>query len=114
MSQSYYNETQKLVRFERIPWTWTEQDYIREILQDKGYYITCVSRLGCDRQSHDAWQVERADVPMLIEQLFRQRLHVEVQPEGRGKAGIIFAYDNRASTIIHAVSRFQKNKEVKA
>lgn len=110
MTEAYYTETEKLVRFKRVPWTWDEQDIIRDTLAEKGYYMNVVSRLGCDRQPHDAWQIDRIDTPRIIEQLFRQRLHVEVQPEGKGKAGIIFVYDNRASEIINAVNRFQKNR----
>lgn len=108
MSSSYFNETQKLVRFERIPWTWEEQDIICEILEEKGYIVSVVSRLGCDRKAHDSWSVEREDVPYLIEQCFRQRLHVEAQAEGHGKASLIFVYDTRAHDIIDKVRKFQR------
>ena len=112
MTESYYDESQKLVRFKRVPWTWTEQDLIKDILSKKGYDAHVVTRLGCDRQPHDALHVSRKDVPQLVEQLFRQRFHVEVQPEGHGMAAIIFVYDNRAGEVIERFGRFQKNKEV--
>ena len=110
MSQAYFTEDQKLYRPNRVAWTDDECYLIREILYGKGYPINCVSRLGCDRKPHDAWEVLRADVPYLIEQLFRQRITVEVQAEGHGKAGIIFVYDYSSAQIIDAVGMFQRNK----
>lgn len=112
MSRSYFTEDQKMFYSSFPKWTWEEQDTIREILAEKGYIVNIVSRIGCDRKSHDAWQVQREDVPMLIEQLFRQRITVEVQAEGSYKASINFCYDYSAAQIIDAVSRFQKNREV--
>ena len=112
MSRSYFTEFQKTVRFERIPWTWDEQDIIKNILNNKGYPTQIVTRLGCDRQPHDTLYVQRKDVPRLVEQCFRQRFHVEVQAEGQGKAAIIFVYDNRATEVIEKLQRFHKNKEV--
>ena len=41
-------------------------------------------------------------MPQLIEELFRQRLVVEVQAEGSYKAGIIFGYDYAAETIFRS------------
>lgn len=110
MSQeAYFTEDQKMYTSNFPKWNLDECYTIREILYDKGYFINCVSRVGCDRKYHDAWQVERKDVPRLVEQLFRQRLTVEVQAEGHGLASINFVYDYHASTIIAAVKRFQKN-----
>ena len=77
--------------------------------QKKGYFVNCVSRIGADRKWHDALQIERADAPRLVEQLFRQRLVAEFQAEGRYHAAIIFSHDYAAETIITAVERFQKN-----
>ena len=110
MSKAYLNEEAKLAVTNFPKWSFDDCYKIREILYDKGYFINCVSRMGCDRKYHDSWQVQRGDVPQIIEQLFRQRLVVEVQAEGSYKAAITFVYDYHASTIIDAVSRFQKNK----
>lgn len=110
MTQAYYTEDQKLLKPKRIPWDWDEQDAMRQLLHDKGYLINIVTRLGCDRQPHDAWEVQRSDIPQLIEQLFRQRIPVEVQPEGHGKASIIFVYDHSGDSVVSAVYRFQRNK----
>ena len=110
MSRAYFNEAQKLVRFPRVAWTYDECFLIKDIMEGKGYNITAVSRLGCDRQPHDAWEVNRRDIPRLIEQLFRQRIPVEVQAEGKGKAAVIFVYDNSVAQIIDAVGMFQKNR----
>ena len=111
-SRAYFTEDQKARKPIRIPWTWEEQTAIHEILRDKGYVVNCVSRVACDGKPHDAWQVDRDDVPQLVEELFRQRLVAEFQAEGHGKAGIIFGYDFYASTIIDAVSRFRRNRNV--
>lgn len=110
MSRAYFTEDQKLVRFQRVAWTFDECILMSELMETKGYQISAASRFGCDRQPHDAWQVERKDIPQLIEQLFRQRIPVEVQAEGKGKAGIIFVYDNTASQVINAIGMFQKNR----
>lgn len=113
MTQSYFTEDQKLVKYNYPKWTMDECDIIRETLGNKCYFVNCVSRIGADGEWHDALQVERADVPVLVEQLFRQRLVAEYQAEGHYKAAIIFSYDYAAETIITAVNRFQKNKEAK-
>lgn len=111
MSEPYFTEDQKLVKYNFPKWTLSECISIHNILREKGYDINCVSRMGCDGKYHDAWQVERADVPRLIEQLFRQRLTVEVQAEGHGKASINFVYDYSAETILCAIHRFWKNNK---
>ena len=113
MSRSYFTEDQKMVSSPYPKWTWEEQDKIREILLEKGYIVNIVTRVGCDRKPHDAWHVQREDIPQLIEQLFRQRITVEVQAEGGYKASINFCYDYAAGTIIDVVSRFQKKKVIK-
>lgn len=110
MTRSYFTEDAKMRMSPWPKWDIDECLLIEDILQKKGYRAGCVSRVACDRKFHDAWQVERKDVPRLIEQLFRQRLVVEVQADGKGKASIIFAYDYKASDIIGAVKRFWKNK----
>ena len=110
MSRSYYTENQKLTSLSNVePWTADECYTIRETLYQKGYFTNCVSRIGADKKWHDAWQVERKDVPRLVEQLFRQRLVAEFQAEGHDLACIIFSYDYPAETIIDAVARFQNN-----
>ena len=111
MTESYFTEDQKMYISNFPKWNFDECYRIQEILHEKGYFMNCVSRVGCDRKNHDAWQVEREDVPRLVEQLFRQRLVVEVQAEGHGKASINFVYDYHADTIISAVKRFWRNKK---
>lgn len=111
MSRPYLTEDAKMFQAPREAWTLEECCMIQEILYSKGYLVNCVSRVGCDRRYHDAWQVEREDIPQLIEQLFRQRLVVEVQAEGKYKASINFVYDYYAETILDAVRRFQKNNK---
>ena len=109
MSRSYFTEDQKLVSLHVEPWTIDECYSIREILYNKGYFTNCVSRIGADKKWHDAIQVERKDVPRLVEQCFRQRLVAEFQAEGKDMASIIFSHDYPAETILKAVERFQKN-----
>lgn len=111
MTRSYFTEDAKMFHSPYPKWTFEESYLIQDILMSKGYFVNCVSRVGCDRKYHDAWQVERKDIPRLIEQLFRQRITVEVQAEGHGKASINFVYDYAAESIIAAVRGFQKNKE---
>ena len=112
MSRPYFTEDEKMVFSPSPKWTWKESNTIEKILRNKGYNINVVTRVGCDRKWHDAWLVRRKDVPRLIEQLFRQRIVVEVQAEGHYEASINFVYDYSASKIINAVTRFQFNKEV--
>ena len=112
MSRAYFTEDQKLVRVKFPPWTAEECYRMSEILDEKGYSVTVgVLRMGCDGKYHDSWEVWREDIPRLIEQLFRQRIVVEVQAEGKGKASINFCYDYSASQILDAVSRFWRNKK---
>lgn len=111
MSRAYFTEDDKRAYSPYPKWTGDECGKIQLILDEKGYGVFCCMRVGCDRKYHDAWQVNREDVPQLVEQLFRQRLVAEVQAEGHGKASINFVYDYSASTIINAVMRFQKNRK---
>lgn len=114
MSRAYFTEDAKMAYSPFPAWTIGECIEMENILREKGYYVQCgVLRVGCDRKFHDAWQVQREDVPRLIEQLFRQRIVVEVQAEGHGKASINFVYDYAASSILEAVGKFWKNKEEK-
>lgn len=113
MSRPYLTEDKKLVKYNFPPWTSEECYQMTNILDEKGYSVVVgVQRVGCDGKYHDSWQVWREDVPRLIEQLFRQRLIVEVQAEGQGRASINFCYDYAAESILDAVRRFQKNKKV--
>ena len=110
MSRSYLTEDAKLVKVNFPKWNSNDCETIRETLYTKGYFTNCVLRIGSDGKYHDALQVEREDVPQLVEQLFRQRLVAEFQAEGKYKASINFVYDYAAETIIDAVRRFQKNR----
>ncbi len=111
MSRPYLTEDAKMALSPFPKWTWKESNAIKRNLYNRGYYINIVSRVGSDRKWHDAWLVQRKDIPRLIEQLFRQRIVVEVQAEGHGEASINFVYDYPASQIIEAVTRFQLNKK---
>lgn len=109
MTQEYLDETAKLAQSPWPSWSISESRTMHDELYAKGYWVNCVYRIGCDRKYHDAWQVERADIPRLIEQLFRHRFVVEVQAEGKGMASINFCYDYSASSVIRAVKKFWKN-----
>ena len=112
MSRSYFTEDAKLVRFKSPAWTADECYQMTENLDKKGYSIVAgVQRIGCDGKFHDSWLVWREDIPRLIEQLFRQRIVVEVQAEGHGKASINFCYDYPASQILDAIAHFWRNKK---
>lgn len=109
MSKAYFTEDAKMYKSPFPAWSMESKTLMEEILLEKGYYVHVVARVGCDRKYHDAWQVEREDIPRLIEQLFRQRIAVEVQAEGRGKASINFVYDYSENQIISAVKGFWRN-----
>ena len=111
MTRSYFTEDAKLAKSPWPKWNIEESLLMEDILYKKNYYVHCVMRMGCDRKYHDAWQVERKDIPRLVEQLFRHRIAVEVQAEGHGKASINFIYDYSADHIISVVEKFWKNKE---
>ena len=110
MSRSYFTEDDKMVLSPYPRWTYNEIKTMEFILHKKDYEVNIVSRVGCDRKRHDAWLVPRKHVPFIIEQLFRQRLVVEVQAEGKLQASINFVYDYSAVQVIEAVSRFQKRR----
>lgn len=110
MTEAYHTEDMKLVKMARVPWTFDECMLIHNIFHDKGYNVNCVDRIGADGKWHDAFQIERKDAPVLVEQLFRQRLVAEYQAEGHGNAAIIFSHNYACETIIAAVKKFQKNR----
>ena len=109
MSRSYFTENQNMAPSPWEPWSREARETIMRILYEKGYYCYVVARVGCDRKYHDAWYVYRADVPRLIEQLFRHRFAVEVQAEGKGMASINFCYDYHEDDVIRACHKFWKN-----
>ena len=111
MSRAYFTEDAKMYKSPFPAWSMESKTLMEEMLLDKGYYMHVVARVGCDRKYHDAWQVQREDVPRLIEQLFRQRIAVEVQAEGKGKASINFVYDYSETQILEAVKGFWRNKQ---
>jgi len=111
VSRSYFTEDDKMVMSPFPRWTYNEIRTMALILHKKDYEVNIVSRVGCDRKRHDAWLVPRKHVPFIIEQLFRQRIIVEVQAEGKLQASINFVYDYSAVQIIEAVSRFQKRRD---
>lgn len=111
MNRSYLTEDAKLIKMVFPRWSAKDCETIRETLYTKGYFTNCVLRIGSDGKYHDALQVEREDVPQLVEQLFRQRLVAEYQAEGNYKASINFVYDYAAETIIDAVRRFQNRRD---
>ena len=111
MTEPYYTEDQKMYKPAKVPsWSWEACNQIKDILYKKGYLVNTVSRVGCDRKAHHALQVRRENIPQLIEELFRQRMVVEVQAEGKGMASINFVYDYSAESVIDAVKKFRKNK----
>lgn len=110
MTRDYFTEDAKLAKLKNTEWTINDCEIMHNLMNKKGYFINCVYRRGCDMKYHNAWEVERKDVPRLVEQLFRQRLVAEFQAEGHGKASINFVYDYHPSTIIDAIHRFWKNK----
>lgn len=112
MSKSYFTEDKKLLLSPYPRWTYEESREIETTLYKKGYVMNIVSRVGCDRKRHDAWQVPRKHIPQLIEELFRQRITVEVQAEGGLQASINFVYDYSGAQIVQAVKRFRKCKVV--
>lgn len=112
MSRSYFTEDSKMIYTPYPKWSSDACMLMKELLWDKGYHVNIVARVGCDRKYHDAWQVFRGDIPRLIEQLFRQRIVVEVQAEGQGMASINFVYDYGENHILECIGKFQKNKVI--
>lgn len=113
MSRAYFNETAKLytITDDSNKWTLEDDFELMTTLYDKGYENHTCARLGCDRNYHNAILVQRDDIPRLIEQCFRQRLNVEVQAEGHGKASIIFVYDYGPKELLAAVRKFHRNNK---
>lgn len=109
MSRPYLTREEKLT-LPRYPfWTVDETEKMRKILFKKGYpVIVITTRLGCDKEEHDAWIVPRVDVGVFIEQLSRQRLTVEVEAEGSMQSALTFVYDYKGEDVLKAVRRFQR------
>lgn len=97
MSSSYFNEYQKTVQpTVRKPNFW-DMDAVcdmENLFYTKGYrYITCNIRRDHNGINHNTWIVPREHIGLLVEFLFRQRIIVEVEAIGKGKANIIFVCD---------------------
>ena len=109
MSHAYFNEYQKTIQpVKRNPKFWN-MDQIADMeskFYSKGYrFVTCNLRADHNGALHNAWTVPREHVGLLIEFLFKQRIMVETESIGKGKANIIFVCDESASRFKEFIGR---------
>ena len=113
MSKPYLSQEEKLSQPHFPLWSHQGSEEMRSILHRKDYHIIVpTTRKGYDGKEHNSWVVYRKDIPKFIEQLFRQRINVEVEAIGQFEADIIFVSDPKESEMIRIVKKFRKEVEL--
>ncbi|MBQ2653050.1 MAG: hypothetical protein IJF83_05800 [Methanobrevibacter sp.] len=113
MSRPYLTIEDKFIQPHYALWSHEASEKIKSTLMKKGYFIIVpTTRKGYDNKEHNSWVVYRKEIGVILEQLFRQRVNVEVEATGTFEADIIFVSDPHETDMLKIVKRFQKIKEV--
>lgn len=113
MTRPYWNDYQKTVQptTPRPLWTLETCSEMEEIFESKGYDDVWVTRGVCSNGTlKNKWEVPRDQIGLFIEELFKRRHIVEVEPHKRNRASIYFVCDEHPSLILEWLYRFPKNK----
>ena len=110
MSRPYWNDYQKTVQSVEKPPLWTLETCaeMEEILESKGWNIWVTTGICSNGTLVNKWQVNRADIGFWIEELFKRRHIVEVEPHKGGKASIYFVCREHPSMIFEWLYRVPK------
>lgn len=112
MSRAYWNDYQKTVQptTPRPVWTLETRSEMEEIFESKGYYVMVTVGLCSTGELKNKWVVPRDQIGFFIEELFKRRHIVEVEPAKHNKAEIYFVCDEHPSMIFEWLYRIPKNK----
>lgn len=113
MSRPYWNDYQKTIQSVTPNPLWTLEACaeMESILEDKGYDVWVTTGLMHDGARVNKWEVNRDMIGFWIEQLFKRRHIVEVEPHRGGKASIYFVCREHSSMILEWLGRVPKKKQ---
>ena|GEM_PF-5274860 len=115
MSRPYWNDYQKTVTSTRNNCLWSLEDCaeMESILEEKGYDVWVTTGLMHDGQLVNKWEVNRDEIGLWIEELFKRRHIVEVEPHRGGKASIYFVCREYSDNILEWLHRVPKKRVMK-
>lgn len=91
-------------------WTSDEAMEMTEKFMKKNRCVNCFPRIGYDGCWHNAWQVPRRDIQDYLEQLFFERITVQVQADKHMIASIIFINDESAVKLHDVIKSIPRVK----
>ena len=112
MIRPYWNDSQKTVTSSRKNGLWSLEDCaeMESILEKKGYDIWVTTGLMHTGELVNKWEVNRDEIGFWIEELFKRRHIVEVEPHRGGKASIYFVCREYASNLLEWLHRVPKKE----
>lgn len=112
MSRSYWNDYQKTVQATNPNPLWTLESCseMEEILEAKGHDIWVTNGICSNGTLVNKWVVNRAEIGFWIEELFKRRHIVEVEPHKGGRASIYFVCRDHPSSILEWLYRVPKRR----
>ena len=115
MSRPYWNDYQKTVRTANPNHLWSLESCseMEEILEGKGHDIWVTTGLCSNGTGVNKWEVPRDEIGFWIEELFKRRHIVEVEPHRGNKASIYFVCREDASRIFEWLYRVPKKEMIK-
>lgn len=113
MTRPYWNDYQKTVHSTTPKPLWTLEtcSEMEEILESKGHNVWVTNGLCSNGAIVNKWEVPRDEIGFWIEELFKRRHIVEVEPHKRNKASIYFVCQEDPSIIFEWLYRVPAKKE---
>lgn len=115
MTRPYWNDYQKTIQptTSRPLWSPGTCWEMEEIFQSKGYDEVMVTCGICSTgKVKNKWVVPRDIIGFFIEELFKRRHIVEVEPHKHNRASIYFVCDEPSSKILEWLHRIPKTKVI--
>ena len=112
MSRTYWNAQHKTVQ-PAVPnplWTLESCSEMEEIFESKGHEVSVSVGVAHDGQLYNTWVVPRDQIGFDIEELFKRRHIVEVEPHKHNVASIYFVCRDHPSSIFEWLYRIPKNR----
>ena len=112
MSRPYWNDYQKTVQSTRKAplWSYNDCKEIEDLLESKGHNVWVTTGLCHSGEIVNKWEVPRDEIGFWIEELFKRRHIVEVEPHIRNKASIYFVCKEDSSRILEWINRIPRRK----
>ena len=85
---------------------------IQDAFKDKGYQVFCINRFSNDGDLKNSIRVNRDELQVVCEVLFKKRLDLEIHPSKSFKVEILLLNNIDVDSLIAAVKRFLPSKVI--